>query len=181
MSRLLTALLTGVLLLPASPALASLQSEEREGAQVVSAVDRGQRSCSGLSDADFERVGEFVMGRMLGNEQVHEAMNARMASAMGRAREEQMHVFLGERFTGCRRGKLTAGLAGMMGFRGSGTTGGAGHGDYGPGMMSGSRSGSSSGSEISAAAAVLIAVFAALAGGGLVALYLGRRSTPRSS
>jgi hypothetical protein len=181
MSRLLTALLTGVLLLPASPALASLQREEREGAQVASTVDRGQRSCSELSDADFERVGEFVMGRMLGNEKVHGAMNAHMASVMGRAREEQMHVFLGERFTGCRRGQLTAGLAGMMGFRGSGMMGGSGHGHYGPGMMSGSGSGSSSGSGVSAAAAVLIAVFAALASGGLVALYLGRRSNLRSS
>jgi hypothetical protein len=100
---------------------------------------------------------------------------------MGRAREEQMHVFLGERFTRCHRGQLTAGLAGMMGFRGSGMMGNPGSGHYGLGMMSGSHSGSGSGSGVSATAAVLIAVFAALAGGGLVALYLGRRSTPRSS
>lgn len=120
---------------------ASLPSGEREGARVLRAVEEGDRACADLSDGDFERVGEYAMGRMLGSTRAHESMDELMASMMGERAEEQMHEFMGRRFTACGGGRMPAGFGGMMGMMGmldgsGGMLGGPGGlGGPGSGMM----------------------------------------------
>jgi uncharacterized membrane protein len=146
-------------------------AEEQQGARVLRAVEDGKRLCTDLSTQEFERVGEYVMGRMAGSTSAHRSMNDLMARMMGERSEERMHELLGQRFTGCAR-RGTANFGAMMGMMG----GMAGTG--GPGMMGG-RSGDgygslgSSGDDDSDLAAVLMVVLmAALV--GLVALALWR-------
>src|SRR6266545_1953218 len=113
---------------------------------------RGQsRRCSQFTTGDFERIGEHVMGRMLGSQGAHQSMNRLMEQMMGPANERRMHVIMGERFSGCGNPPLPGGYAGMMGAMGmmggsDGMMGGVGSGDqrsngpgaaYGPGKMMG--------------------------------------------
>lgn len=182
---LIAAALAVGLMVVSVPASAAAQ---QTGQALLRSAENG-RSCAKFSGRDFGQMGEVVMGRMAGSPSVHNAMEVQMRRMMGAGAERRVHAFLGRRFSGCG-GALPAqfgpmmravGIGRMMGGSSAGMMGGPGYGHYGPGVMGGSRSGSSSGSGVSAAAAVLIAVFAALAGGGLVALYLGRRSTPHSA
>lgn len=126
-------------LLPAA-AVASVSSEEREGAQILQRFDGGGRNCSALSSTDFERIGEYVMGRMAGSTSAHEAMNETMARMMGERAEEQMHVALGQRFTGCGAGRMPAAYGSMMGAMGM-----MGGGTGGPGGTGGTMGGGTSG------------------------------------
>ena len=73
--------------------------EEAEGKTAVSSLAAGTTTCAALADDDFERVGEYYMGLMVGD--AHVSMNAMMARQLGESGEEQMHVIMGERFSGC--------------------------------------------------------------------------------
>jgi hypothetical protein len=140
------ALAVGALSAPAS-ALAQAGSDEVQGAAILRSVQQGQKSCSQLSDSDFELIGEAWMGQVLGSTQAHDAMNNLMASMMGTSGETQMHQFMGRRASGCGGGTAPAGFAAMMGRMGlmGAYQGGAGMmggqapngGGYG-GMMGGS-------------------------------------------
>lgn len=118
----------------AAPAYGEVADEQREGQQILRLVESGDRHCADLSDADFERVGEYVMGRMAGSTRAHEQMNQLMSSMMGARGEEQMHEFMGRRFASCGHGKLPGGFAAMMGSMG--TMGGSGMMGGGPGAQS---------------------------------------------
>ena len=118
--RLSIALITGTLLL--SP-LASAQEagmmddhtarEEAEGRELWQRMERDEVECKDLTDEQFAALGEFFMGEMTGDS--HEAMNAMMTRMMGEEGEEQMHVVMGKRMSGCGGyGTLPMGNAGMM-------------------------------------------------------------------
>lgn len=135
----------------ALPSLAPAQENPR-GAELLREIEDGQRNCDDLQDADFEAMGDSVMGRMVGSSQAHGSMDALMRSMMGRSGGQQMHAALGERFSGCGEGRLPAGTAGMMngvggmmgmmGMMGGGLGPGSGSDqgsdqDYGSGSMMG--------------------------------------------
>lgn len=140
-SILLLALLTVfVALVAIAPAASASVEEEQQGAQIFREINAGTKECSGATASDFELVGEYVMGRMLGSPQAHESMNSMMARMMGSAGEERVHQVMGQRFAGCghpafpTRFGQTMGAMGMM-------TGGTGPGS---GAMMGGNPGSSS-------------------------------------
>ena len=58
-----------------------------------------QITCADLSDEDFEVLGEYFMGQMMGDS--HEAMNNMMTQMMGEEGEEQIHVVMGKRMSNC--------------------------------------------------------------------------------
>jgi hypothetical protein len=158
-------------------------NEESQGRHLAESLRSGETRCADLSAADFELIGEYAMGRYLGNPQVHAAMNRRMTAMTGAAGERRMHIALGHHYSGCAGGPAS-GWVGPMGSMMSGRSGG----NIGPGMMGrgeyenrGSRQSTMmdfrghGDSDISAMAVVLIALGAAALGGGLVALLRGRR------
>ncbi len=87
--------------------------EEAEGRELWQRMEREEVNCKDLTDEQFAALGEFFMGEMTGDS--HEAMNAMMTRMMGEEGEEQMHVVMGKRMSGCGGdGTLPMGNAGMM-------------------------------------------------------------------
>ena len=87
--------------------------EENEGKVVWNKLQAKQISCDKLNDDDFERLGEYYMGQMVGD--FHEAMNTMMERMMGEEGEEQTHVVMGKRLSGCDTGAaLPQGSSGFM-------------------------------------------------------------------
>jgi hypothetical protein len=75
------------------------EREEAEGRLIVESLANGSATCAMLSANDFERVGEYYMGLMVGD--VHVTMNAMMASQLGEGGEEHMHILMGQRLSEC--------------------------------------------------------------------------------
>lgn len=73
--------------------------EEVEGEEIWNKLQEKQVSCEDLSDGDFASLGEYFMGQMMG--EAHEAMNNRLIQMLGEEGEEQMHVVMGKRMSGC--------------------------------------------------------------------------------
>lgn len=73
--------------------------EEAEGKIIWEKLQAKQIGCADLSDDDFEVLGEYFMGQMMGES--HSAMNKMMVNMMGEQGEEQMHVVMGKRMSGC--------------------------------------------------------------------------------
>lgn len=73
--------------------------EETEGKAVWEKLQAQQTTCADLADPDFAVLGEYFMGQMLGA--AHEAMNNMMVAMMGQPGEEQMHIVMGQRLSGC--------------------------------------------------------------------------------
>lgn len=114
------------LVVGAAPALASLADDVSAGKAAAAQLQAGKVSCSSLSDAEFEHVGEFVMDRMVGSHAAHVAMNKRIQQAIGANNTDRMHELMGRQFAGCRA-RDTSGVPmgpGMMG--GGGMMGGTG-------------------------------------------------------
>lgn len=136
---LLAALLVGAVL--ALPSAAGAATEVQQGARLLNRVQAGTVSCSSLKTADFERIGEYVMERMLGSATAHDAMDRQMAAAMDEAGETQAHVYMGRRFAGCATGQAPATFGAMMGMMGAGMMGAASGGTSPGGMMGGGAAG----------------------------------------
>lgn len=102
----------------ATPASASTGSDEQRGGALVQALTSGSRACDSFSSDDFELIGEYAMGRMLGSTSAHETMNARMRYMMSAQSEERMHVWMGQRYTRCATGAVPQNLAGMWNMMG---------------------------------------------------------------
>jgi hypothetical protein len=162
----------GVVGLTVAIAASTLAHEEQQGQRLAESLSSGERQCSDLSADDFELIGEYAMGRYLGDEATHEAMNRQMTVRMGSAGEERMHRALGYRYSGCPGGP-GAGWVGPMGGMMSGNYEG-GSGGFGGGMMGGGHRGGMMGfgdsgdSDISVLGVVLIALAAAAVGGAVV-------------
>lgn len=73
--------------------------EEAEGKAVWQKLQSKEIQCADLSDADYGALGEYFMGQMVGD--AHAAMNEMMIRMMGEEGEEQMHVVMGKRLSGC--------------------------------------------------------------------------------
>jgi hypothetical protein len=148
----------------AVPSWASVASEQQQGAQILQRITTGTLSRTSLSNTQYERVGEYLMGRALGSTQAFPTMDALMDRVMGRAGSGAMYTYLGERYLGVKatvpgqyapmfglmgvmmEGYHGSSLAGMMSryLRGDGSTSYTG---MGAGMM-----GSLNGAEGSASA-----------------------------
>jgi putative membrane protein len=158
--------------LPSTPAAAgdSVGAEEQQGARAFLAVEGGKRRCADLSGQDFERVGEFVMGRMAGSTSAHRSMNEQIASTMGERSQEQMHEFMGRRFTRCGGARAPARFGAMMGMMGA--MAGHGGGNYaGSGSMMNrntTRSSDADGDDNTAAIVMALAMLALIAAVGVV-------------
>ena len=88
----------------AAPALASLGDEVGAGQQLAAQVQSGRATCQTLSAVQFERLGEYVMDRMVGSRVAHEAMNERMTRAVGAENTDRMHELMGHSLAGCAAG-----------------------------------------------------------------------------
>ena len=79
--------------------------------------------CNKVTNPDFEKFGDVVMGAMAGNEQSHSAMEKRMGGE-GSQTLKNAHIKMGQRYLGCANG-MRGGVGHMMGY------------GYGRGMMGG--------------------------------------------
>jgi uncharacterized membrane protein len=182
--------------LNATPGLASA-SEERQGAQLLQSVEAGKQRCQQLSRSQFELIGEYVMGRMLGSTARHDAMNQRIRTTTSASGEVQAHVFMGQRFAGCATGAAPAAFGSMMGMMGnySGANGGGmsngrggmsngreGGTGFGTGGMGGSGSRAGADNGWSSTDTVLVILLAVLAAAllALAAWRPWRRSPPKT-
>lgn len=106
-----------------------MAAEQQQGAQILSTVKAGKVKGTSLSSAQYEHVGEYLMGQALGSTAGHERMNSLMDQMMGSTAVDQMHVYLGERYLGKSaqipgRYAPMYGLIGMMtGYRGNSIAG----------------------------------------------------------
>jgi len=82
-------------------AIQSQQQEEQEGKNFLDSLSNKTVTCSQLTDADFEKIGEYFMGQSIGDTSRHIAMNEMMKSMMGELGEEQMHTAWGKRGSNC--------------------------------------------------------------------------------
>lgn len=90
-----------------------IAEEEAKGRVVWERLQSGIVSCENLSDEDYELLGEYFMGQWAGSS--HAAMNQMMIQMMGESGEEQMHVALGKRQSGCDlNAQLSSGRARFM-------------------------------------------------------------------
>lgn len=73
--------------------------EEAKGKVIWEKLEAKELNCENLSNDDFEALGEYFMGQMTGTS--HEAMNKMMEQMMGKKGEEEMHIVMGKRMSGC--------------------------------------------------------------------------------
>jgi len=85
--------------LNASDTNSETAQEEQKGKELWQNLQSNQRSCQNLSDEDYELLGEYFMGAMAGDS--HAAMNAMLKQRFGKEGEEQTHITMGKRMSGC--------------------------------------------------------------------------------
>jgi hypothetical protein len=111
------------------------QQEEAQGKQFFDQLQNQQTTCEKLTDSDFEKIGEYSMSQMFGNNtSAHIAMNQRIKQMRGTTGEEQMHIQIGKSVTGCtttssQNNTPRGGVSPMMGGNGNGF--GMMNGNYG--------------------------------------------------
>lgn len=106
--------------------------EEAEGKKVWDKLQAKQLECKDLTDENYGSLGEYYMGQMTGNS--HAAMNIMMERMMGKDGEEQIHIVMGKRLSGCntsaqlpQNGLGFMPMMWMMGSTGSPQVGGGGN------------------------------------------------------
>lgn len=117
-----------------------------QGAALMTQVESGQLSCSGLSSGDFSLIGRYGMDQIMGSVKSLNAMNAEMRTSMGSRNEVLGYRFMGQRLAGCATGNGPVSFGTMMGLMGTSEMG-ASYGSAtgssdGSSMMDGDRSGS---------------------------------------
>jgi putative membrane protein len=73
--------------------------EEKEGKELWDKFQAKEVACENLNDEQFGVLGEYFMGTMTGES--HPAMNAMLMQMHGEEGEEQMHIIMGKRLSGC--------------------------------------------------------------------------------
>ena len=73
--------------------------EEKEGKELWSKLQAKEIACENFNDEQFGVLGEYFMGQMAGDS--HASMNAMMIQAHGEDGEEQIHIVMGKRLSGC--------------------------------------------------------------------------------
>lgn len=87
--------------------------EEAAGMEVWEKFRQQQIVCADLTEEDFEQLGEYFMGQMMG--EAHAAMNQMMIQIHGEEGEEQIHAAMGKRLSGCDpRATFSGGELGWM-------------------------------------------------------------------
>ncbi len=97
---------------PDTSTIQSQQQEEQEGKDLLDKLNSKTITCQSLTDTDFEKIGEYFMGKSIGDTSRHIGMNNMMKSMMGEQGEAQMHAAWGKRSSGC---DSTASFVGTMG------------------------------------------------------------------
>ena len=77
----------------------STQQDEAAGKAIWDKLQNKQVACKDLKDNDFDVLGDFFMGSMMGSS--HAYMNQLMTQRLGENREKQMHIVMGKRLSGC--------------------------------------------------------------------------------
>src|SRR3990167_10210844 len=75
--------------------------EELEGKETWEKLQSKQIECKNLTDEQYGALGEYFMGQSIGNTQRHALMNQMMTNMMGEEGEEQAHIAMGKRMSGC--------------------------------------------------------------------------------
>ena len=75
--------------------------EEIEGKEIWDKLQAKQLECKDLTNDNYAVLGEYFMGQSIGNTQRHALMNQMMTNMMGEEGEEQMHIAMGKRLSGC--------------------------------------------------------------------------------
>lgn len=86
---------------PNNSEIKNQQQEEQTGKSLLDQLNKGKTTCQTLVDADFEKIGEYFMGQVIGETSKHIAMDNSMKSMIGEQGEEQMHIAWGKRGSGC--------------------------------------------------------------------------------
>ena len=87
--------------------------EEKEGKELWGKLQAKEITCANLNDEQYGVLGEYFMGQMSGDS--HAAMNAMMIQTHGEEGEEQIHIVMGKRLSGCDTSALfPAGSGGWM-------------------------------------------------------------------
>lgn len=87
--------------------------EEKEGKELWSKFQAKEIACVEITDEQFGVLGEYFMGQMM--EDSHAAMNAMMMQMHGEEGEEQIHIVMGKRLSGCdTSASLPMGSGGWM-------------------------------------------------------------------
>ena len=73
--------------------------EEAEGKELWGKLQAKEFGCADLNDEQFGVLGEYFMGQMMRDS--HAAMNAMMVQMRGEDGEEQIHIVMGKRLSGC--------------------------------------------------------------------------------
>ncbi len=98
--------------------------DEAAGKAILGKLQSNQTSCSNLTDDDFDKLGDYYMGQMMGSS--HAAMDVLMTQRIGADNERLMHVALGKRLSGCDVSAVFpaqgAGFLPMMGMMGGWST-----------------------------------------------------------
>jgi len=84
--------------------------EEKEGKGLLDKLQAKEVACADLNDEQFGVLGEYFMGQMMGDS--HASMNAMMIQAHGEEGEEQIHVVMGKRLSGCDTSATVPGTSG---------------------------------------------------------------------
>lgn len=77
------------------------EREEAEGKEIWEKLQINQLECKNLTNEQYGSLGEYFMGQSIGDTQRHALMNRMMTNMMGKTGEEQMHVAMGKRLSGC--------------------------------------------------------------------------------
>lgn len=103
-----------------APVNAQTVQDEATGKVILGKLQSKQTSCSNLVDDDFDKLGDYYMGQMMGAS--HSAMDTLMIQRIGADNERLMHVALGKRLSGCDTSAVFptqgAGFLPMMGMMG---------------------------------------------------------------
>ena len=87
--------------------------EEKEGKELWNKLEAKEIACADLNNEQYGVLGEYFMGQMSGDS--HAAMNAMMIQAHGEDGEEQIHIVMGKRLSGCETSaSFPAGSGGWM-------------------------------------------------------------------
>lgn len=82
-----------------APVDAKTIQDEEAGKAIFEKLQSKQTNCSNLVDDDFDKLGDYYMGQMMGTS--HSAMDTLMTQRIGADNERLMHVALGKRLSGC--------------------------------------------------------------------------------
>ena len=84
--------------------------EEKEGKTLWDKFQAKEVTCANFNDEQFGVLGEYFMWQMAGDS--HAAMNAMMIQAHGEDGEEQIHIVMGKRLSGCDTSASVTGFSG---------------------------------------------------------------------